>query len=66
LLTLQDYGKSTFHILKSDELWTFVHGDPLTVYVINKDTAELETRNLGPEENNRFFTIVPHGKFEVE
>jgi len=47
-------------------LWSFVHGDPLTVYIINIYTGELETRNLGPEENSRFFTIIPRGKLEVE
>jgi uncharacterized protein len=39
---------SAFHRLKSDELWHYYHGSPLTLYVIHP-SGLLEKKKLGPD-----------------
>lgn len=43
---LCDNQFSAWHKLKSDEIWHFYHGSPLTIYLLNKD-GELATHKLG-------------------
>lgn len=52
---------SRLHRLKSDEVWHFYAGSPMTLYIIHPQ-GELETRTLGPEpaKGHLFQTIVPY------
>ncbi|TYT62172.1 cupin domain-containing protein [Natrialba swarupiae] len=52
LLEADDF--SAFHRLRSDEIWHFYRGDPLTLYVLDDG---LETIELG---RDRFQAVVPH------
>lgn len=46
---LLTYGNfSAFHRIKSDEMWHFYDGDPLTIYIIGS-SGELKTATLGLE-----------------
>lgn len=53
---------STFHRLKSDELWNFYTGSSLTLYVIS-DVGEYSKIKLGSNlENGEVFqTVIPSG-----
>lgn len=55
---------SVFHRIKSDEIWHFYSGSPLTVYVINQ-AGDLETHLLGdnPDNNESFQIIVGHSQW---
>lgn len=44
LLTGNDF--SAFHKIKSDEIWHFYDGSPITLYLINED-GKFETKKLG-------------------
>jgi predicted cupin superfamily sugar epimerase len=53
---------SGLHRLKSDEIWHFYDGDPLTVHVITPEGERYEIL-LGPnaEQGERFQAVVPAG-----
>jgi predicted cupin superfamily sugar epimerase len=53
---------STLHRLKSDEIWHFCDGGPLTVHVITPEGERYEIL-LGPnaEQGERFQAVVPAG-----
>jgi uncharacterized protein len=55
---------SAFHKLKSDEIWHFYEGSPLTVHVIN-ETGDLAEHRLGdnPENNESFQIIIKAGTY---
>src|SRR5689334_2243297 len=49
---------SSFHRIKSDEMWHFYYGDALNVYVINEE-GELEIIKIGSDlENGETFQAV--------
>lgn len=58
LLTGGDF--SAFHKIKSDECWHFYSGDPLNIYMINKN-GELQIITLGNdfEKGHLFQFVVP-------
>jgi len=53
---------SALHRLRSDEIWHFYDGDPLTVHVITPEGERYEIL-LGPdaEQGERFQAVVPAG-----
>jgi len=60
-LFLQKDDFSSFHVLNSDELWHFYYGRPITIYLIDPETGELEEANLGPRQEHHFTFLVPRG-----
>jgi uncharacterized protein len=42
---------SAFHRIKSEEMWHFFNGSPVTIYVITGD-GKLEKKHLGPDPDN--------------
>lgn len=48
---------SAFHRLKSDEIWAFNYGAPLTIYIINEN-GELRKIILGDPENPVYQTTI--------
>ncbi|MXV51673.1 hypothetical protein GS399_11880 [Pedobacter sp. HMF7647] len=59
---LECHQFSAFHRIKSDELWHFYYGSPLTVYVIHP-SGDLEKIKLGndPENGCTFQAVVKAG-----
>lgn len=59
---LRDGEVSNFHRLKSDEMWYYHDGQPLTIYMITPD-GELITKQLGLDVENGEFpqVLVPKG-----
>ena len=55
---------SAFHRIKSDELWHFYYGDPLTIYEIDKDGKLIE-HLLGndPSAGQSFFCCIKAGNW---
>ena len=53
---------SAFHRLKSDEIWHFYNGSPITVYIINKEGL-LSENILGRDVLNKeqLQLVIPHG-----
>jgi len=51
--------RSLFHRIKSDELWHFHYGGPLTIYVL--DTAGVKTFKLGssPDHDEHLQVTIP-------
>lgn len=62
LFLLRDGEVSNFHRLKSDEMWYYHSGSPLTVYMISPEGI-LTTENLGLniENGERPQVLVPKG-----
>ena len=62
LFLLEQGDISALHRLKSDEVWHFYEGAPLTVHVITPD-GEYREILLGrdPEKGERFQAVVPAG-----
>ena len=58
---LQSDQVSYFRTLQSDELWNFYYGRPISVYIIDPETGDLQVANLGPREEHRFDFHVPRG-----
>lgn len=56
--------KSRWHRIKSDEVWHFYLGDPLTIYEIDCDGEFYETK-LGANifDGQRFQSVVPAGNW---
>jgi len=59
---LENQNFSAFHRLRSDEMWHFYAGSPLTVHVINPE-GEYSSILLGsdPEAGQVFQSVVPAG-----
>ncbi|WP_143962865.1 cupin domain-containing protein [Litoribacter populi] len=59
LLTAENVSK--FHKIKSDEMWFFHEGNPLTVHLLNE--GEYSKLHLGPVDDEEFkpFQMVPAG-----
>jgi predicted cupin superfamily sugar epimerase len=59
---LEEGNFSAFHRIKSDECWHFYAGDPLNIYMIDKD-GSLHTICLGNDISNGqcFQFVVPAG-----
>lgn len=55
LLRRQD--RSLFHRIKSDEMWHFYAGSPLSIYMLSEQGLTVHTLGSGPEES--FQTVVP-------
>jgi predicted cupin superfamily sugar epimerase len=55
---------SKFHRIKSDEIWHFYEGSPVTIYRISKE-GELISTILGREFDNgeRLQTAIPQGEW---
>ncbi len=55
---------SAFHRLKSDEIWNFYYGSPLTLYILS-DEGQLSKINLGqtPENGEELQWVVPAGSW---
>ncbi len=53
---------SALHRLRSDEIWHFYYGAPLTLTMIWPD-GKLEQKELGPEldKGQQFQIVIPHG-----
>lgn len=53
---------SSFHRLKSDELWYYHSGETLSIYIID-NSGSLSIKKLGPniEEGDQFQVIIPAG-----
>ncbi len=64
LLAGEDF--SAFHRLKSDEIWAFNYGSPLTLYVI-EENGSLKKYILGDAKNPSYqITILAHQWFAAE
>lgn len=57
---LRDKDISTFHQLKSDEIWYFHHGMPLDVYMIDPG-GHAEVKTLGVEDGQQLQIVIPAG-----
>ena len=59
---LDRFQFSSFHILKSDELWFYQYGDAVQIYMLN-DQDGLQTITLGPDpdQQQRLQVIIPAG-----
>lgn len=55
---LEGHDFSTFHRLKSDEIWAYNYGSPLTISLIHHDGA-LQQMTLGDPENLTFQVTIP-------
>lgn len=56
---------SAFHYMKSDEVWHFYSGSPITLYIINQ-RGELREEIVGDEilyDNAKFQVLVPAGNW---
>ncbi len=53
---------SAFHRLASDEIWYYHSGEPLNIYILDKQ-GNIETRKLGPnpDEDEEFQVIIQAG-----
>ena len=60
---LQADQVSFLRTLQSDELWNFYYGRPISIYIIDPETGDLQVANLGPREENHFDFHVPRGIF---
>lgn len=60
LITQEEF--SAFHRIKSDELWHFYEGSPLTIHIIN-DAGKYSNVKLGNnlENGNVYQYAIPHG-----
>ena len=54
---------STFHRIKSDELWHFYAGDGLTVYVLDVDGVQRLELGPDPDAGQVMFAWVPAGRW---
>jgi predicted cupin superfamily sugar epimerase len=52
---------SSFHRLKSDELWYYHDGEPLHVYIIENGTLRIEKLGLNIDEGEQLQVIIPAG-----
>ncbi len=59
---LESHQTSNFHVIKSDELWFYHSGSPLTVHCIYPN-GNYEMLHIGPDFENgqRFQALVPKG-----
>ena len=59
---IEEGNLSHFHRIKSDEIWYYHAGDPLSVFVIHKN-GELKKLKIGPNIDNGevLQTVVPAG-----
>ena len=48
--------------MKTDELFHFYTGSPVTIFTIDSESGELEEASIGPEECHKFVYKVPKGK----
>jgi predicted cupin superfamily sugar epimerase len=55
---------SSFHRLRSDEIWHFYSGSPVSVYIISP-TGYLTINTCGPlaEQGNNFQLLIPKGSW---
>ncbi len=60
---LREGEVSHFHQLKSDELWYFHAGSPLSIYMLHPETGELQVVKLGLDvtKGQRPQVLVPKG-----
>lgn len=58
---LPSHHRSLFHRIKSDELWFFHKGSPISIYIIENNNCRIE--KLGPEVSagQQFQLCVPAG-----
>lgn len=59
LLESNDF--SSFHKIKSDEIWNFFTGSAITIYFISKENGKMKKTILGPnfECENNFQVLIP-------
>lgn len=52
---------SSFHKIKSDEIWNFFTGSSITLYLINDEIKEIQKAILGPnfDHKNHFQILIP-------
>jgi len=63
---LEGYDFSALHRLKSDEIWAYNYGSPITIFLIEQDGA-LKQMTLGNPENPTFqVTIAANQWFAAE
>lgn len=48
---------SVFHKIKSDEIWHFYQGSPILLHILNENTGEYLSKELGSK--NQFQVIIP-------
>lgn len=56
---LRSHDKSLFHRIKSDEIWHFYEGSPLTLYVLNEDGISLHKLGDHPERGESLQLVIP-------
>lgn len=61
---LEKNGFSAFHRIRSDELWHFYSGDPLTIYEID-ETGRMTEHLLGndPAQGQSLFCVIKAGNW---
>lgn len=63
---LPEDGASRWHVLRSDEQWTYVDGDPIELFVMDPDTGKLVTHRLGhAHEGHEGVALVPAGFWQA-
>ena len=64
LLTRGDHSR--WHVVASDEQWTFLEGDPLELLVVSSEADQFSTLRLGPMgAGHDPTTIVPGGAWQA-
>ena len=58
---LQNYEFSSFHRIKSDEIWHFYLGSPVKLYVLKAGFQELVMLGDNVDAGHVFQAVVPHG-----
>jgi predicted cupin superfamily sugar epimerase len=57
---------SRWHVVDSDEQWTFLEGEPLELLVVDPDTAHRRTIHLGRGQGGRdLAAVVPAGSWQA-
>jgi predicted cupin superfamily sugar epimerase len=59
-------GSSRWHAVRSDEQWTYLEGDPLELFVIDRATFRPVTHRLGgPAGGGTATVVVPAGAWQA-
>lgn len=58
--------RSRWHAIRSDELWTFLDGEPVELLIVHPDSMRLETRRLGGgDPAAERSVVVPGGAWQA-
>lgn len=56
---LRSQDRSLFHRIRSDELWHYYAGTPLTLYILNPDGLKILRLGPNPAQGESFQVVIP-------